>query len=445
MKLHPVLTDKQRFPLLDDLRFLGALRQDRRAPRFNFRSGDRLDKEALERVRAYACEADSAARAWNVGDYPSWLERFIKWSTSTVPAYRGRSARLEEHPSLTREDLRRTPWEFVSDNAKIEDLLVYSTSGTTGPPLDVNFDCVTAATYLVHLEQALAPYGISLHRGQGRVAIALICAQQDTLTYASVSQYLDGAGVLKLNLHPSQWKASGDREAYLEKWQPGILTGDPLAFSELAALDVEIRPQALVSSAMCLTREMRASLSKRFGCPVVDIYSLTECRMIAVGVQNGHELLRHDLYVEILHPEQDKALPPGQEGEITVTGGNNPFLPLIRYRTGDFGSLDHMADRVLLKGLTGRKPVRFVGEDGCFVNNVDVARALAPFKIPAFSLRQRRDASLVLVVYARVIAEAAIRDSLAAVFGAQVCIDVQRKDPNEVGRAKIVPYIQELP
>jgi len=33
-------------------------------------------------------------------------------------------------------------------------------------------------------------------------------------------------------------------------------------------------------------------------------------------------------------------LPSGEFGEIAVTGGRNPYLPLLRYRTGDFAALD---------------------------------------------------------------------------------------------------------
>ena len=49
----------------------------------------------------------------------------------------------------------------------------------------------------------------------------------------------------------------------------------------------------------------------------------------------------------------------GVRGEITLTGGRNPFLPLLRYRTGDFASLDTINGHRVLLGLEGREPVEY--------------------------------------------------------------------------------------
>ena len=56
-------------------------------------------------------------------------------------------------------------------------------------------------------------------------------------------------------------------------------------------------------------------------------------------------------------------------GEIAVTGGRNPFVPLLRYRTGDWGRLDYgrcpCGDRMpRLLDLEGRPPVVFRRPDG---------------------------------------------------------------------------------
>lgn len=43
-----------------------------------------------------------------------------------------------------------------------------------------------------------------------------------------------------------------------------------------------------------------------------------------------------------------------------VTGGNNPFLPLMRYRTGDFCSLKIENGVPFLVDLEARNPVVFI-------------------------------------------------------------------------------------
>jgi len=71
---------------------------------------------------------------------------------------------------------------------------------------------------------------------------------------------------------------------------------------------------------------------------VLEVYALTEAGIIAVKSDRGHAILPHDLYVEVLD-DDGVPCPEGVRGEVTLTGGRNPFLPLLRFRTGDFASL----------------------------------------------------------------------------------------------------------
>src|SRR5262249_15284551 len=149
-------------------------------------------------------------------------------------------------------------------------------------------------------------------------------------------------------------------------------------------------PKALVSTSMALLPGLRQSLAARFGCPVVDVYSMNESGPIAVAAPdgNGHLLLSHRLYVEVLDPD-GAPCPSGVRGEVTLTGGFNPSLLLLRSRTGVFASLDFSAPRRLrLVGLEGRAPVVFRAGDGRPINNIDVTAALKPLALPQYQLHQ---------------------------------------------------------
>src|SRR5262249_31081588 len=137
-----------------------------------------------------------------------------------------------------------------------------------------------------------------------------------------------------------------------------IYTGDPFAFEELARLNLAKRPRALISSATTLLAAQRSRLEAHFGCPVIDLYALNEAGPVAFSRGAGHEVLPHDLYVEILD-DAGPPVEPGQPGEIVVTGGVNPNLPLIRYRTGDYAALDFNAAIPRLIDFAGRQPVHF--------------------------------------------------------------------------------------
>ena len=395
------LTDDQRFPLIPEARrgLLTRLRQHPHAPRWNMASGDRLNHEDLAQVRAWADEARRGPPSWAPGETPPWVDPLVERLSQTVPFYRARGGgRLRDHPSFRRADLARAPWSFVPDGMDLDALLVYPTSGTTGPAFDVYSHPVAASIYLAFVQVALADLGVKIAGGPDRVSVAAVHHQRGTYTYPSLMSYLGEAGFVKLNLHPDEWSSEADPAAFLDALDPEIYTGDPLAFDALARLPLRGRPRALISSAMTLTHGMRARLEARFRCPVLDLYSLTEARLIAVDAGEGYRVRCHDLYVEILHPEHDTPLPPGARGEITVTGGSNPLLPLLRYRTGDFGRVEHRHDGVWIRELEGRAPVALLDAAGALVNNIDVSRALAPFALPQFQLRQAADQSLTLAV-----------------------------------------------
>jgi phenylacetate-CoA ligase len=226
-----------------------------------------------------------------------------------------------------------------------------------------------------------------------------------------------------------------------------VYSGDPVSLAELAALPLETRPRALVSTSMALLPGLKQTLAERFGCPVIDVYSMNESGPIAAAAPAGapdegaYRLLSHRLYVEVLDPEANPC-PPGERGEIALSGGFNPFLPLLRYRTGDWASLDLGDPRqARLVGLEGRKPVVFQAADGRAVNNIDVTAALKALALPQYALHQAADGSLRLRVAGTAADEAAVRAALAAVFGADHPLSIEAFDPAEAG--KVVQYSRD--
>lgn len=159
---------------------------------------------------------------------------------------------------------------------------------------------------------------------------------------------------------------------------------------------------------------------QRFGCPVIDIYSMNETGPIAFARADSeadeHEILPHNLFVEILD-EAGRPVAPGERGEIVVTGGVNPFLPLIRYRTGDFAALSFRAATPRLVGIERRRPVVFHAEHGKPVVSISVTVALFRIPLPFFSLHQARDGSLTFRTRCDAVVERDVRQALTSLFG----------------------------
>ncbi len=445
----PVLTDDDRFPLIPEERrqLLTDLREHPHAPIFNYGCGDRLTATGLEEVRRYESALAVEPRFWQPGKPPPWVEAFAERCLRTVPFYRGRGGDpgdLTSIPPCDRTDLERGPEAFVPDDQPLDDIMVYDTSGTVGPVVRVPSHPVAAAKYLPVLRSILKRRGVTLEGGPDRVAIALVCAQAYTLTYATLSAYLGGAAHVKINLNPRDWHDPDDRMRFLDGCDPEIVTGDPYAFAELAKLPLAIRPKALVSTAMALTDGLRSDLGHRFGCPVLDVYSLTEARMVAVREGDVHVVAAHDMYVEILD-DDGAPLPAGERGEITLTCPRNPFQPLLRYRTGDFAALEARGEDMTLVGLEGRRPVALCDDAGRPVNTIDVTHVLRRFSLPVFRLSQARDGALTLEVPQDAEADpVALRAAILSVFGARQTLSIRPLDPAAGLTGKVQAYVSEL-
>jgi phenylacetate-CoA ligase len=433
-----------RFPFIDRSGFsrLQALLEHPSAPRFTHPGVDRLSPQGLARARAYADAVQSAPPRWKPGEHPAWLAGAVAHCFREVPFYRRCGPPPQNFfdlPTVTRADLQREPWSFVPDSQPLDDLIIYNTSGTTGHPLSILTHGDSLALYIPLLQAALGLYGVALEGGPGRVSIVLACHQRRTYTYAAVSAVLGQAGFVKVNLNPDDWREAGDRAAYLDDCNPEIYTGDPIAFAELARLPLRSRPKALVSTAMTLTAGLRRSLEDRFGCPVLDLYSMNESGPIGVGSDLSglrHRLLQPHLFVEIL----DKDGHPCPRGEVTLSGGFNPFLPLIRYRTGDTAGLVFEGDTPALVGLEGRPPVVFRAFDGRPINNVDVSNALRPLPIVQFHLHQFADGSLRLGLRGEHVDAEDVRARLLDLFGAGQRLAVEDLPAGD----KMVQYTRDL-
>ncbi len=376
------------------------------APIFRDHSGPSLTTGDLALVRSYMySQAGAEPEIRPFAGRPAWLEPWLEMVLHDVPFYRAQNYSAKDFAAIQpvrRSDLHADITRFVPDSQSLEGLILFSSSGTSGVPLAVPSHPRVAALYLHYHTRALLRAGVELSGGADTVAVALVGCQKHTFTYASVLPLLDEAGLVKLNLAPSHWKHPDDRVRYLDDIQPQLISGDPVSLAALAELPLAHRPRALLSTAMALSPAFRSALEARFGCPVVDVYSMTEAGPIATWSprHEGFLLLQNRLFVEILD-SSGRPVPEGGRGEITLTGGFNSWLPLIRYRTGDYAALRMSPEGPVLTGLEGRPPVRFRGADGTMHNNIDVSHALAHLALSRYALHQDRRGSFTLSLPAR--------------------------------------------
>ena len=453
----------ERNPLMTEAGYRMFLRiaQHPSAPRWNYEVGDRVRAEDLPHVDAYR-EAVAARRPPGGAVPPA--ER-LAW----VRRMRERSALFRDHvvqgfdlardwtelPTMTREDLAARIDRVVPVDEDLSRLIVYDTSGTTGHVLVVPHHPRDVAQSHALMEFALRRHGVSLAFGPERVGAVNLGAQEaHTVVFATTFAVWSQAGFAKVNLHPAEWRSREDARRFFGDLEPQLLTGDPVGFAELLAWDVPGRPAALVSTAVTLGPALAERLRARFRCPVIDWYSTTETGPIAYSCPLGHGLhvLPPDLFVEAVD-EDGLPVRSGRTGELVVTGGHNPFVPLLRYRTGDWGRLDaapcpcgDSAPRIV--DFEGRRPVLFRSAAGGVVNAVDVGRVLRQFPVLQHEVVQRADGScdVALRFLPGAFAKAeTIAERLRGLLGEAVPVRV-REDP-ELGTrlrgGKVQPYRSE--
>jgi phenylacetate-CoA ligase len=176
---------------------------------------------------------------------------------------------------------------------------------------------------------------------------------------------------------------------------------------------------------------------------VLDIYSLNESGPVAFARGGDHQILSPDLYVEVLDSE-GRLCPPGSRGEIALTGGNNPYLPLLRYRTADHAALDFSGPLPVLVGLEGRPPSVFQDGQGGIFNSIDVTIALRDLPLPFFALHQAADGALVFRTRCDEATKAAAEQGLRTLFGPEPRLTIEMVPETEPWQGKLIKYRSDV-
>jgi len=130
----------------------------------------------------------------------------------------------------------------------------------------------------------------------------------------------------------------------MKKYKVTYGTGYPTAWLFLAQLidKLGIKPpnlKAIVTDSEGISGIEQKYIEKIFNCNVYQTYGLGEVNMFSVMCREGHyHIFEDNVYVEIVN-ENNQPVSPGIEGNIIVTDLNSHGFPIIRYNTGDIGSI----------------------------------------------------------------------------------------------------------
>jgi len=451
---------KTRIPLIKDewMEQYRKLGEHPHSPNWNTECGDRLTSDDIAFVRQFAEDLKNKRESFSQTP-PAWLLNWAERLKLTTPWFRRNldSEHLKEFwqsiPLMTRSDMQTNLDLIVPEDADLNRLVVNPTSGTTGRPIPAPNHPRAVGCYDPLIQYALERHGLKVDYNCGMTAAIQICSQKKTITYRTVHSYLNGAGFAKINLSPDGWKSPESAGIYLNDMKPVFLSGDPFSFMEYIRLEIPYRPEAILTTALHLEKSLRVKLEKYFGCPVVDMYSLNETGPVAYSCPEDpsrFHMLPHDLFAEIIDP-RGKQLPEGATGGIALSGGRNPYLPLLRYMTGDSASINYglcsCGEKTpALTGLQGRAMVLYRTKSGKIINSIDIAGIIRMYPVYFFRFVQRRDYSCSLSLSAGSELsrnrEESLKNALVSLFNFETEIFIDRD--LKPGDGKNTPFVSEI-
>lgn len=429
------LSDAARWPLMsaEGRARLTALRQHPHAPLWAHETGDRIEQADLAALATLRDDVAAGTFRATTPGRPAWVDELVGRAYAVVPRYRGQ-ARVEGHrprtlpdvPPIHRGDLLADIASFVPVDAPLGRVLEGTSSGSGGAALKVPLHPVSTAAEVVYFTDLAHQAGVEWEAEPDRLALLNVIDQRAGFTYASALTTQGGATMARVNLHADAWTTLADRETFLHAQDPVVLSGNPLSLLALAELTVDLHPRVVFSGAAHLTPAARSTLRERWGVPVIDVYGTRETGLVAAdldGEAAEHVVLSRKVYVEILDADGEP-VPDGVRGEVTVTVDDNPYLPLLRYRTGDFASLRRHARpdgswSLVLRGLEGRAPVRFRSASGTWIPSIEATQILQAYGLAGWHLHQDGAGDLELTVFSTPSASvlSGVVDALARLTG----------------------------
>ncbi|HMY66979.1 MAG TPA: AMP-binding protein [Leptospiraceae bacterium] len=395
---------RERIPLIEEenLKLYTELQNHSSAPSWNYVCGDRITENDRKFIEDFSEKLQSDRRMMSEPD-----DSILKWileKEKASPHFRKRLKYIRPEKyfhiieTMSREDISVSLSEIVPDGSSFDRLVINPTSGTTGHIIQCPNHPASVGCYSPMLLYALERHSVFPVQSRDTVLAMQLGFQKETAVYSTVQPILSGSGFAKINLDLSVWKKEEDRISYIERFQPEFFTGNPVSFQELTGLGLRHRPKGFISTSLQLSTGLQSEMRNIFNAPVINFYSMNETGPLAYSCPVHPErmhILPADIYMEIIDPDGNP-LQDGEFGEITVTGGRNPFLPLLRYRTGDFGKMRRRTCECgektgWLEDFEGRKPVIFKASDGTEINPVDVSRIFRKYPIVQYQLIQRKD------------------------------------------------------
>lgn len=298
------------------------------------------------------------------------LRRLIKYVKEEIPYYQKRISNVSEQeicgvgdlkvmPFTTKALIQKDPREFVGGK-RFFFLTKKTTGGSTGEPVAIYKDHDAMAHELAATWRGYSWAGIDIGDRQGRFW---------GVPFGSKDRFR--AQLTDFITNRKRCSAFSFDDASLEKYTKMLAAFKPKYFYGYVSMLEEYakyfertnrKPpfnlKCVITTSEVLTDYHRKLIEDIFSTRVFDEYGCGELGSVAHECEAGSlHIMAENMIVEVL--DGARVCKPGEMGELVITELNNKAMPLIRYRTGDFGSLSAKKCRCgrtlpIIENLAGR-------------------------------------------------------------------------------------------
>lgn len=241
---------------------------------------------------------------------------------------------LRKLPITTKEDIRKNfPMKITARNINLYKCARYSTSGSTGMPLEVVVDPVGNDYRAAVFGRPFFECGLRIRDKMMLVGDARRFPKE--LTWFQKfgflnRRYFSAAEPVKLHLpRILEYKPNA---IYAYSSYLFILAE---AFQKLGTK--HLFPRLIFATAEVINEQQRQFIESTLGTKVFDLYGCVETERLGWECEE-HSGYHMDIDSDVIEfIKHDEAVSPGEKGKIIVTCLFNYAMPLIRYEIGDIG------------------------------------------------------------------------------------------------------------
>ncbi|MHB0937011.1 MAG: phenylacetate--CoA ligase family protein [Armatimonadota bacterium] len=368
---------------------------------------------------------------------------------------------LRRLPIMEKEPIRQDPWRFVREDYQRKRLVVHKTSGTTGKSLHIYWSREGLPWWwALHEERVRRWAGVSQALPRAMIGGRPIVRGSTTAPpFWRFNRHWRQLYMSSYHISPTTAPHYiGALRRYGSRWITGYGSAISLLGEHLLEQPAELDIKAVLTSGDTVTPRQRQAIEEGFRTRMFDYYGSAEGCCVISECERGSLHVQPEAGILEILGEEGNPCPPGVEGEFICTGLGNDAMPLVRYRTGDYGCWSKRPkcacgrQSPLVGHITGRTDDYLVLPDGRRQGRLSTAMKQAPSVKQAQLAQDAPDHAWLLVVpdagYRDEDGKALLDDLFSRIGSHAIRIDVRpvrEIPPTSVGKHILVRRLLDDP